>query len=299
MALLFAILVALLATPLQAELRVMSLNAENLNAPCAEGSPQCARERHAYHVKVLRIARIVDLARPAYLLLVEVDGDKVAKDLNARLMQPFSYHFCTAEPKQNLCVLTSLRVLSQKIIPVAIRSTRGQSLKLRPFMRIQLLHEKLEVTILNVHFPAAYHPREYREEALIALTHAALQGSSPTTFTLALGDFNIPTKEFAKFFPHPYWQALGDPRERGSYRHAKSWQLLDNVLVFKSQMMHLDSWKFDVFRPFAFQRTNEGYPKSFDPKSMEGLSDHFPVIACMRIKKPARSRLIFSLKRKS
>jgi endonuclease/exonuclease/phosphatase family metal-dependent hydrolase len=288
MALLLAIFVALLATPLQAELRVMSFNAENLKAPCVEASSQCARVRHAYHVRIVRIARIVDLARPAYLLLVEVDGDKVAKDLNVRLTQPFSYHFCTAEPKQNLCVLTRLKVLSQKIIPVAIRSTRGQSLKLRPFMRIQLLHENLEVAILNAHFPAAYHPREYREEALIALTYAASQGLSSTTLTLALGDFNIPTKEFAKFFPHQYWQALGDPRERGSYRHAKSWQLLDNVLVFKRKMMHLDSWKFDVFRPFAFQRTNEGYPMSFDPKSMEGLSDHFPVIACMRIKKNRR-----------
>jgi hypothetical protein len=68
------------ATAGNAAVRVMSLNVQNLNAPCASPSPDCRAKQHAYQVRIIRLARLIALAQPTYLLLVEVGGAETIAD---------------------------------------------------------------------------------------------------------------------------------------------------------------------------------------------------------------------------
>ncbi|MCB0308204.1 MAG: endonuclease/exonuclease/phosphatase family protein [Bdellovibrionales bacterium] len=152
-----------------------------------------------------------------------------------------------------------------------------------------ILKDKSSVNVFGVHFPAAYHPRKMRIQALSFL-NTLLKEADKTSFEVAAGDFNITAKEnksskMLETYIEPLWNIAHYLCEgcQGTnyYASEKSWSFLDMILL--SRASKVNGWQIDpmsvrVIKNAPGQKTENGFPNAFTPSNRKGVSDHFPLV---------------------
>lgn len=174
-----------------------------------------------------------------------------------------------------------------------VQDTRG-------ILQVDLkLPDKKILTIFGVHFPAPYHPKKMREQAFMSLNR--LKQKLPTgRLALAAGDFNIPKREDKKFnlvnnLTKKDWVVGHKVACKGCpgstyYPPKNSWSFLDMILWSSSFDELNSSWKvlkdsFRVANKSPEQMTVHGAPHRYDMKTLKGVSDHWPLVVELRLKK--------------
>jgi len=158
------------------------------------------------------------------------------------------------------------------------------------------------LTGFSVHFPAPYHPTAMRVSAFRTL-NALLGRLPPDRPAFAAGDFNTTSAEDRRLsllerLVRDRWsiahQSGCRPRCPGTsyYRRDGTWSFLDMLLWSPSRAEDdAGDWRLlprstRLVNDLPAQRLPDGTPARFDPRRLEGVSDHWPML--MRIG-PAQS----------
>ncbi len=146
------------------------------------------------------------------------------------------------------------------------------------------------ITIFSAHFPAPFHPVQMRIDSLKYLT-GLLKKLPKDRLAVAGGDFNIPgledrTTHILDKYAAKSWKVAhkeGCKGCRGTTYYAKkdTWSFLDILLVSKSIESDA-SWKFNPDSLIIPNKVKEqinahGRPAEFNPETLEGVSDHWPL----------------------
>ncbi len=166
---------------------------------------------------------------------------------------------------------------------------KGRVKDTRGILQVEFqLDDHTRLVIFGVHLPAPYHPYHFRIQA-VEFLNSLVGKLDKKDIAVAIGDFNIPRDEEEKrkilrgridqYWQAPHLEYCKDCKGTTYYPPKKSWSFLDLALVSKSQ----GKWSFDpksfrVENGLNLQKTPESYPKSFDPKTQSGVSDHFPIL---------------------
>ena len=106
--------------------------------------------------------------------------------------------------------------------------------------------------------------------------------------TIALGDFNVNTKEDNK---HKIYQSqedewiighlIGCNDCKGSYfyNYDKSWSFLDTIFLSKNKSISFISNSVEIHNTKENSYFDTGKPIRFNPVSRKGVSDHLPMVA--------------------
>jgi len=136
-----------------------------------------------------------------------------------------------------------------------------------------------------VHFPAPFLDSVMRNDAFIHLESLLNSHDDPA---VAMGDFNVTSeeetelgtfKDQSKIWDVSHQQGCKECAGTYYYKPKDDWSFLDAILVSKGRGVSFDTNSIDVLinQNNAFKDSSK--PKGFDAVSMEGVSDHFPVIA--------------------
>lgn len=160
----------------------------------------------------------------------------------------------------------------------------------RPILEVPLrLSNGKILHVFGVHLPAPFHPWKLRRESLDFLNNLA-SGIPEGAMAIAGGDFNVPSDEEKKRSLFRDTASLGWKVSfyegcrtcEGTYYYPplKQWSFLDVLLFSKKSKSgwSLDAESIKVIKN-DFQLNRKGFPKSFDPKTNSGASDHLPIYA--------------------
>jgi hypothetical protein len=75
----------------------------------------------------------------------------------------------------------------------------------------------------------------------------------------------------------------GNELQKGSYNYKNEWETIDHFLL-NGPLFDSQDWEFDTCEvlhkePFV---TATGYPKSYNPRTGYGLSDHLPLLLTLK-----------------
>lgn len=143
------------------------------------------------------------------------------------------------------------------------------------------------LTGFAVHFPAPYHPFAMREQAYESLNRLRADLPEDRSF-FAAGDFNTTTKEIAERdtlarLVRPSWQVAHevgctDCRGTNYFAPEDSWSFLD-MIIFDSNEWQIRPETVMIANQAKYQTTSKGTPARFRLPKVEGVSDHWPVVA--------------------
>ena len=141
-----------------------------------------------------------------------------------------------------------------------------------------------QLTGLNVHFPAPFHPTAMREKAYATL-NAVLDQLPENRPVFAAGDFNTTSEEDAEkamlaTWVRPLWEIAHDLCNgclgTTYYAPKDQWSFLDTIL-----WRGVDGWKMAgsyLANETVDQVTRSGTPKRFQMPAATGVSDHWPLV---------------------
>jgi len=161
-----------------------------------------------------------------------------------------------------------------------------------------------EISLFANHWPSQGGPSILREHAARALVKVAKNSTSD--LTIALGDFNTLKKDrphginnhVLKYFYDAHTEALnqGVRLRDGSHWYRGEWSRLDRIFVLKNSRISKDFRGFKIHSmPFMFKdlewtdySTGEvtvyrDVPFRFDDESMQGFSDHLPLVFSLNL----------------
>jgi len=146
-----------------------------------------------------------------------------------------------------------------------------------------------KLVLFAMHFPSPFHPKWMRKQALLFLNDLS-QRYSHHEKVIAAGDVNIipeESNELLRGIMGKDWLVshfIGCYECIGSHYYARkdSWSFLDMIFVLKKAIsngtMKIFRESIQVFRPSKQQIDRHGHPRSFDPSSLQGVSDHWPIV---------------------
>jgi hypothetical protein len=67
------------------------------------------------------------------------------------------------------------------------------------------------------------------------------------------------------------------------YKPKKSWDFLDTIMISKDRGVEFVKTSIEVFRTESNTYKNSDKPYRFDPITKNGVSDHFPMVAQIKI----------------
>ncbi len=152
-------------------------------------------------------------------------------------------------------------------------------------------------TVFGVHFPSPHNPTQKRAASLKLLNQLAQKSQKDSDVVIAAGDFNITRDEqellrgIEKEWQISHFVGCRSCEGTNYFKKGNTWSFLDVIMVYKGGHTSEDSnslqWGFDtgsirVANDLDIQKTNQGYPDGFDTKTMEGVSDHFPLAASIQ-----------------
>ena len=155
----------------------------------------------------------------------------------------------------------------------------------RPILEAKIDIFGTELIVYSIHFPAPFLDVVMRKDAFNSLEGLLNSHDDPA---VAMGDFNVTSEEeknlhtFKEQTNNWFVSHLEGCQECiGTYYYApkNDWSFLDVILVSKAREISFKTNSINVLINETNALENTGKPKGFDAISMEGVSDHFPVIA--------------------
>ena len=266
----------------------------------------------AYLGKLAALAAAIRKAprEPDILLLQEVENSMALKRLCDDFLPLSGYDFIAAPPADGAAVQTA--VASRKTV-LNLKTHRATGAEgERHILELRVSAGGEELVIFNNHWKsrlggaAATEPERLRAARLLRRRIEELTAAEPGLPVVAAGDFNEDPFETGREYPvalgaagmvldpPPVWTVSQetDPSVAGrllgswpaitgggSYYYAGAWQRIDHFL-WTASLQDGRGWEVNEF--FCIDDSlllNEyGTPLRYDPKRLEGYSDHLPLL---------------------
>jgi endonuclease/exonuclease/phosphatase family metal-dependent hydrolase len=247
---------------------------------------------------------------PDILLLQEVENSAALKRLCEDFLPMSGYDFIAAPPATGAAVQTA--VASRKTVLSLKTHRAGGAEGERNILELRISAGGEELVIFNNHWKSrlggaeATEPDRLRAALLLRRRIEELAAAEPALPVVAAGDFNEDPFETGREYPvalgasgqvygsSPVWTVIqesdlsGPGRllgswpsipEGGSYYYAGEWQRIDHFF-WTAALNDGHGWEVNEF--FCMDNPlllNEyGTPLRYDPKRLEGYSDHLPLL---------------------
>ena len=245
--------------------------------------------------KILNIAKVVSSYESDGADIVafqEIENISVLKDL-FKALEPFGYlDFVLLEGKDyrgiDSAIISKFPIKLSKLH--FIKFSPGFSTKdTRPILEAQIELSGKILRVYSVHFPAPFLDSVMRKDAFNSLESLLKSHNDPA---VAMGDFNVTSEEELELNTFQQqsdiWQVShreGCEECRGTYYYEPKddWSFLDVILASKGREISFTDNSIGVLINETNALKDSGRPKGFDAISMDGVSDHFPVIAKVKI----------------
>jgi endonuclease/exonuclease/phosphatase family metal-dependent hydrolase len=241
--------------------------------------------------KISNIAKVVssyDFDGADIVAFQEIENINVLKDL-FKALKPFGYlDFVLLEGKDyrgiDSAIISKFPIKQSKLH--FIKFSSGFPTKdTRPILEAQINLSGKILRVYSVHFPAPFLNSVMRNDAFIHLESLLNSHDDPA---IAMGDFNVTSeeetelgtfKEQSKIWYVSHQQGCKECAGTYYYKPKDDWSFLDAILVSKGRGVSFNTNSIDVLINQSNAFRDSSKPKGFDAVSMEGVSDHFPVIA--------------------
>lgn len=226
------------------------------------------------------------------LALQEVENIKILEQL-FNLLEPFGYiDFKLLESIDrrgiDTAYISKYSLFDPKLHYVKFSSEFSKR-DTRPIFEVSLNINNQIIKLYNVHFPSNYLPTEMRIESFNTLNILISQHDYPS---IALGDFNLTNIDDKRYQVYANqmnkWTVAhyaGCKSCIGTYYYKpkKSWDFLDTILVAKGREIEFEKRSIDVFKNKFNLYGDTNKPYRFDSSTKKGVSDHFPMVAKIRL----------------
>ena len=226
------------------------------------------------------------------LALQEVENIKILEQL-FNLLEPFGYiDFKLLESIDrrgiDTAYISKYSLFDPKLHYVKFSSEFSKR-DTRPIFEVSLNINNQIIKLYNVHFPSNYLPTEMRIESFNTLNILISQHDYPS---IALGDFNLTNIDDKRYQVYANqmnkWAVAhyaGCKSCIGTYYYKpkKSWDFLDTILVAKGREIEFEKRSIDVFKNKFNLYGDTNKPYRFDSSTKKGVSDHFPMVAKIRL----------------
>ena len=245
--------------------------------------------------KISNIAKVVssyDSDGADIVAFQEIENINVLKDL-FKALKPFGYlDFVLLEGKDyrgiDSAIISKFPIKQSKLH--FIKFSPGFPTKdTRPILETQIDLSGKILRVYSVHFPAPFLDSVMRNDAFNSLESLLNSHDDPA---VAMGDFNVTSEEELELSTFQQqsdiWQVShreGCEECRGTYYYEPKddWSFLDVILASKGREISFTDNSIGVLINETNSLKDSGRPKGFDAISMDGVSDHFPVIAKIKI----------------
>ena len=226
------------------------------------------------------------------LALQEVENIKILEQL-FNLLEPFGYidyKLIESSDRRGIdtAYISKYSLFDPKLHYVKFSSKFSKRVT-RPIFEVSLNINNQIIKFYNVHFPSNYYPTEMRIESFDALNNLLDKHDYPS---VVLGDFNLTNIDDKRYKVYVkqmnQWDTahyIGCKGCKGTfyYQPKKSWDFLDTILVAKGRGIEFEKKSIDVFKnKFNLYRDTDK-PYRFDFSTKKGVSDHFPMVAKIRL----------------
>ena len=245
--------------------------------------------------KISNIAKVVssyDSEGADIVAFQEIENINVLKDL-FKALKPFGYlDFVLLEGKDyrgiDSAIISKFPIKQSKLH--FIKFSPGFPTKdTRPILETQIDLSGKILRVYSVHFPAPFLDSVMRNDAFNSLESLLNSHDDPA---VAMGDFNVTSEEELELSTFQQqsdiWQVShreGCEECRGTYYYEPKddWSFLDVILASKGREISFIDNSIGVLINETNSLKDSGRPKGFDAISMDGVSDHFPVIAKVKL----------------
>ena len=223
----------------------------------------------------------------------EIENIKILERL-FKLLEPHGYRYYAlveGNDKRGIdnAFISKYEILITQLHQIKFTGgTKDQIGDTRPILEGVFKLDGHDISIFNVHFPAPYNPRFMRQDAFNTLNELSNKNSR---VNIALGDFNVTSAEdaeanlYGKFNSEWYISHLDQCNEcigTNYYFQEDRWSFLDSVMLKKNRNSKFIENSVVVITADIHTRDN-GSPLRFNAKELYGVSDHFPVVAEIKI----------------
>ena len=223
----------------------------------------------------------------------EIENIKILERL-FKLLEPHGYKYYAlveGNDKRGIdnAFISKYEILNTKLHQIKFTGgTKDQIGDTRPILEGIFKLDDHDISIFNVHFPAPYNPRFMRQDAFNTLNELSNKNSR---INIALGDFNVTSAEdaeanlYGKFNSDWYISHLDQCKQclgTNYYFQEDRWSFLDAVMLKKNRNSKFIENSVAVIKADIHTRDN-GSPLRFNAKGLYGVSDHFPVVAEIKI----------------
>lgn len=234
-----------------------------------------------------------DMHGPDIIGFQEIENIKILERL-FKLLEPHGYKYYAlveGNDKRGIdnAFISKYEILSTKLHQIKFTGgTKDQIGDTRPILEGIFKLDGHDISIFNVHFPAPYNPRFMRQDAFNTLNELSNKNSR---INIALGDFNVTSAEdaeanlYGKFNSDWYISHLDQCKQclgTNYYFQEDRWSFLDAVMLKKNRNSKFIENSVAVIKADIHTGDN-GSPLRFNAKGLYGVSDHFPVVAEIKI----------------
>tara|TARA_Y100001936_G_C16019901_1_gene638818 strand:- start:185 stop:1192 length:1008 start_codon:yes stop_codon:yes gene_type:complete len=234
-----------------------------------------------------------DMHGPDIIGFQEIENIKILERL-FKLLEPHGYKYYAlveGNDKRGIdnAFISKYEILNTKLHQIKFTGgTKDQIGDTRPILEGIFKLDGHDISIFNVHFPAPYNPRFMRQDAFNTLNELSNKNSR---INIALGDFNVTSAEdaeanlYGKFNSDWYISHLDQCKQclgTNYYFQEDRWSFLDAVMLKKNRNSKFIENSVAVIKADIHTGDN-GSPLRFNAKGLYGVSDHFPVVAEIKI----------------
>ena len=229
---------------------------------------------------------------PDIIALQEVENNNILSQL-LDLLKPYGYiDSVLIEGKDyrgiDTALISRFNIIDSKLHYIKF-SGEFEGRDTRPILDATLEINGEKLKIYNVHFPSGFHDVSMRIDSLDVLSGLLNRHNYPT---IALGDFNVNTKEDNKLNIYKsqeiYWSvahiyACDDCKGSFYYNYGKTWEFLDTIFLSKDRGISYIEDTIEIYRTNSNSYNDTGKPINFNPAKKNGVSDHLPMVAKFEI----------------
>jgi len=239
-------------------------------------------------INILNLIIAYEDSGPDVIVFQEIENNNVLQQL-FNLLEPYGYS------DYKLLEGNDYRGIDNAVISkYPIKDSRLHYIKFsgefsnkdsRPILDVLIDINGTNVRFYGVHFPAPYLNFQMRESAFIALNQLLIDNKEPS---VALGDFNVirtEAKSRNTFYNQEiFWEIshhVGCNSCKGTYYYAPNndWSFLDAILVSKGRNISFMPESIKLHTTSINMDKDNIKPVGFDVDTLEGVSDHIPLVA--------------------